>query len=284
MQSHPESFDPWASEHGARLADVGAHLARVVHELSAPTSLVHGSVDNLTEYLHTLLRYLSALEERFGNPVDLATLRAETGAEYASANAEAVLRICAESVRRLVTLVGELRAWTAHPAQPLSVRPVDVRQVLDDAIGLAESGRAAALNVETDLPDGLPPVLASAQSLGQVLVNVVGNALDAVDGTERPSVRVTAHATSGDPEMVGEFVEIRVRDNGPGVPAAQRERIFEPFFTTKCSGAGLGLGLAIAREILQRSGGSIALSGNGPGAEFVIRLRSAAAGFEPGAK
>jgi signal transduction histidine kinase len=66
---------------------------------------------------------------------------------------------------------------------------------------------------------------------------------------------------------------MRIRDNGPGVPAADRETVFEPFFTTKDQGAGLGLGLAIARDIVERQGGALELSSSvGNGAEFIIRL------------
>ena len=69
------------------------------------------------------------------------------------------------------------------------------------------------------------------------------------------------------------YVEVSVRDNGPGVPAAQRARIFEPFFSTKSRGAGLGLGLTIVHDVIERHGGSVALAdGSGPGAEFVVRL------------
>ncbi len=112
------------------------------------------------------------------------------------------------------------------------------------------------------------------QEMSRVLLNLLSNAFDAVhekattfDGGYQPEVRVTTHKVDGQ-------VEIRVCDNGPGIPAAIQEKIFEPFFTTKPTGTGTGLGLSLSYDIVtQGHGGRLTVeSTEGEGATFVITL------------
>jgi len=112
------------------------------------------------------------------------------------------------------------------------------------------------------------------QELGRVLINLIGNAFDAVyeyaasrNGQYAPLVTVSTR-------RLGDRVEIRVADNGPGIPDEVREKIFEPFFTTKPTGSGTGLGLSLSHEIVvQGHGGTLAVeSAPGKGAAFVVTV------------
>ncbi|SCZ52518.1 PAS domain-containing sensor histidine kinase [Thiohalomonas denitrificans] len=123
------------------------------------------------------------------------------------------------------------------------------------------------VEVETDLEEGLPPVRANRSQLEQVLLNLLLNARDALDG--EPEKRILVRAWSEDAAVV-----IEVNDTGPGVPETIRERIFEPFFTTKPLGEGTGLGLSVSRTLVTETGGELSLvSAPGEGARFRIRLR-----------
>jgi two-component system NtrC family sensor kinase len=96
------------------------------------------------------------------------------------------------------------------------------------------------------------------------MLNLIGNAIEAMPGGGR--LRVAAHA--GD-----DAVEVSLTDTGPGVAAADREKVFEPFFTTRAETGGTGLGLAVAREIVMKHGGTIRVDdGDGGGARFVVSL------------
>jgi len=120
--------------------------------------------------------------------------------------------------------------------------------------------------VELDLsiPDGLPRVALSDEQLMQLVLNLVLNAVDALDGGGR--VRVVARPSASGVQLV-------VEDNGPGVALAVRDRLFEPFVTTKEVGKGTGLGLAVCRGLVEAIGGSIALDlGFSGGARFVVEL------------
>ena len=128
--------------------------------------------------------------------------------------------------------------------------------------------RAEGVRVVERIPD---QVLAAGDGarLEQVLVNLLGNALDAVMGRSDREIRIEADETDG-------RVTIAVRDNGPGIPQEALPRLFEPFFTTKPVGAGLGLGLAISKGVTRDFGG-VLRARNRPegGAEFTIELPAA---------
>ena len=128
---------------------------------------------------------------------------------------------------------------------------------------------AAGAVVVQDVPADLPPVRGGAVRLQQVLVNVLGNAADAVEALPDRRIDLVARAE-------GALVIIGIRDRGPGVPAAIADRIFDPFFSTKTVGSGLGLGLSISYNIMKDFGGDLRVV-NHPdgGALFEIVLQAA---------
>ncbi|MTH34101.1 two-component sensor histidine kinase [Paracoccus limosus] len=130
---------------------------------------------------------------------------------------------------------------------------------------VAQRLAASGATLELDIPADLPPLCAGPTRLQQVLVNLISNAADAVEGSADRRIELAARAGDG-------RVTITVRDHGPGVPQAIAARIFDPFFTTKGIGAGLGLGLSITANILRDLGGQISLTDARPGACFRVSL------------
>jgi len=136
------------------------------------------------------------------------------------------------------------------------------------SLGLAEIG------VILDLPAGLPPVLAQAVALEQVLVNILANARDALSADHlqerRVHISVTDEAASGVVRLT--IADTGVADTGDGLAADVLPRVFEPFFTTKAPGNASGLGLSVSYGIVRSFHGSIAASNGRNGAEFVVTL------------
>ena len=142
---------------------------------------------------------------------------------------------------------------------------VQLGQVVDEQ--LHRLGSLPSVRVEWQPPPDLPAVLADPVQIGQIFLNLAVNAAQAM-GDKGGVLRVEARAASGD------RVELVVRDQGPGVPEALRERIFEPLFTTKAR--GIGLGLAVSRRLAENNGGELVLlDGAGPGAAFALQLTAA---------
>lgn len=206
-----------------RLAALGQFAASMAHEINQPLAVIRSYADN------------TAVLVRRG--------RSEDAAE----NAAAIGRL----TDRIAGLTRQLKGF-ARRASPRR-EPVPLRAVLDNALELVRA-RAAALGVPltADAPDPDLQVLGDGPRLEQVLVNLLQNALDAVAG--RPDARVSLRVEAGGAERVA----VEVADTGPGIPEAERGQIFDAFFTTK--GDGLGLGLAIARGIVEDCGGNLTLA------------------------
>ncbi|HZO08479.1 MAG TPA: ATP-binding protein, partial [Myxococcota bacterium] len=172
--------------------------------------------------------------------------------------------IASEGLERTQRLVGDLRDFAAPGGGARS--PVDLRRGLaSTAQLLGYSLRQARVELRLDLAPDLPSVEGDARALNQVFLNLLKNAVEALEG------RGGTIWVSGRRE--GEGVRVEVRDDGPGIAPEALARVFEPFHTTKSAGRGTGLGLAISRRIASEHGGSLeAGSAAEGGAAFVLRL------------
>jgi len=202
------------------------------------------------------------------NPVQSLLLQAELLEEFeregqAESRREAGEAIVGEAMR-LASMLNELSSWSSGVKRPHTVAPASI-DALIRVIGDAERPVAERAGVRFSLRIGdelSAPV--DAYYLRQALENLVRNAREALNDTPDGAVRVELDRENA-------FARVRVIDNGPGIPADRLYTIFEPFVSTK--GSGMGLGLAISREIVERHGGSVEVeSREGEGTTFTVRL------------
>ncbi len=177
--------------------------------------------------------------------------------------------IAMRQVRRMETTVNHFLSF-ARPQEP---QPSEIQfgRLVDEALVVVQP-RANQQEVEIarHIQPALPRVQGDPRQLGEVLVNLFVNALDAMPQGGRLSIRVTPDRL-GTWEAARPAVRIDVADTGPGIPEAVRQRLFEPFVTTKASGSGLGL--AIAQTTIERHGGTIQVDSlPGRGTTFSILL------------
>ncbi|KWB63398.1 sensor histidine kinase [Burkholderia ubonensis] len=239
----------------SKLAALGQMAAGITHELNQPLAALRSFSDNTRVLLdrgeqaaaRENLEAIAALTERMGkitNQLKLFVGRARPRNEQA---------LVVRALRSVLALLGE------------RLRGVELVLTLrDDAVSPV---REAPLDLANDHPE----LVARCEDLRleQVLINLLGNALDAVAAGGAPRIDVTIEASAA-------TLAIQVRDNGPGIAPDLLPRLFEPFFTTKEMGRGLGLGLAISSSIASDAGGSLtARNAPGGGALFVLTLRRA---------
>nr|WP_105385029.1 sensor histidine kinase [Neorhizobium alkalisoli] len=214
----------------------------------------------------------AALSHEFNQPLAAAKTYAETSGVLMDLGRTDEAR---DNVRRISALIDRMASISKHlrnfarkPNEKLG--PVLIEDVMRDTLEIVAARlKTADAVLDVEIDPMLPAVKAGAVRLQQVLVNIITNAADAVEGLEDRRITVSA-AKEGDKVIVS------VRDRGPGVPPAIRERIFDPFFTTKGVGKGLGLGLSISYNIIKDFGGSLSV-GEHPdgGAVFIIELDAA---------
>jgi two-component system C4-dicarboxylate transport sensor histidine kinase DctB len=185
------------------------------------------------------------------------------------------LDLITDLAERMARITGHLKTF-ARKSEPGHPVPVQVDRAIDGTLFLLESQiKAAGVVVDKTIEPGLW-VLGHAVQLEQVILNLVRNALDAVGDQEHGRITITAQASesqASESQASESHVQIKVADNGPGIPANQLDQIFDPFFTTKMLGKGLGLGLSISYGIVQDFGGQIhARNLPGGGAELTVEL------------
>jgi PAS domain S-box-containing protein len=229
-----------------KLSAMGTLLAGVAHELNNPLAIVMGRS--------------SLLEEKL----------AGVGGTELEADARRI-REAAERCGRIVRTF--LNMARQKPPERHAVALNDIVRAAADMLGYTL--RSHGITLQLQLAEDMPVVQADADQLGQVVLNLMVNAQQAMAGVTTPRwLTLTsgveaprAQSTQREPR-----VWLRVADSGPGVPSAVRPRLFEPFFTTKAAGFGTGLGLSVSRSIVREHGGELMLEDSAPGAGASFRL------------
>ena len=248
--------------HSEKMASLGRLVAGVAHELNNPISFVLGNVHALHRYTRRLETYLAALHAG-RDKAELEALRGELRIDRLLADLPSLIEGTVEGAERTRDIVDSLKRFSAVDRN--EVQPFNLVQVIEQAVHWVTKAAANNLKVTSSLPEGIS-VVGSAGQMQQVLMNLVQNAADATAEQAQPRLDIGA-------QKLGDTVEVRFLDNGPGIPAENLPHLFEPFFTTKPVGKGTGLGLAITYGLVERHGGRLT-AGNAPGggAEFVLTL------------
>jgi two-component system, NtrC family, sensor kinase len=236
----------------AKLATLGSLIAGIAHELNTPLGSLNSNHDVLRRALH---RLQIILEDEHVDETELAELRRVVRA------LDGVMKVNDLAVERMVQLVKSLRSF-GRPDQ--SERDtVDLHDGLESTLALIAHDLRGRIDVTREYGQ-LPRVDCYPNQLNQVWMNLLVNASQAINGPGRVTVR-----TSTQPDTV----TVEVEDTGSGIPAQNLGRIFEPGFTTKGGRIGMGLGLLIVRQIIERHGGRITVQSEpGQGTRFTVQL------------
>ena len=246
-----------------RMAAIGILAAGVGHEINNPLAYVLANLEFVTSELEVIIGELprEAYERLEARIADLTQALADTN----------------HGAQRVRAIVQDLRTFSRGEDSVASL--VDVRQILDSSARMAAVQIRQRAVVERIYEDDLPKVRANESRLGQLFLNLVVNAAQAL-----PEGMPNEHRIEMVARSEGAFVRVEIADTGSGIPANVLPRIFEPFFTTKPTGQGTGLGLSICRRIVMELGGDIAVTSElGRGSRFIVRLprASSVAGRAP---
>jgi len=225
--------------HAAKMATLGQMSAGINHELNQPLAAIRSYADNAGQLLG---------KERLAE---------------AAWNMDQI----GELTDRMAQLGVQLKEFSRKSSGDLEIVPL--HSVIDGALEiLSPAIRKHDVTLHVHLTPENVELLANQVLLQQVLVNLLGNAIHAVEGRNKRDIVIRAFEAD-------ERIVIEVEDSGPGIDAEHLENIFDPFFTTKPSGQGLGLGLTISERILKEMGGYIRVDTSSEGAIFVITLNRA---------
>ncbi len=253
-----------------KMSSLGQLTAGIAHEINNPVNFVANGVNTLKDNF----KQLNVFIENYKRICELESLdeikkyykiQREDDHHFndLQTSTEESLDDVEYGTTRITEIVNGLRVFARH--DEVEIKEADLNQVVENAIVILKPKYKKKAKVLKDFDSNIAPIKCLPGQLNQALVNLIGNACDAIDFKGTINVKTK--------EVDDNNVEISIRDNGKGMSEDTVKKIFDPFFTTKEVGKGTGLGLAITYGIIEKHNGSITVeSEEGKGTEFVITI------------
>ncbi len=257
-----------------KMSDLGELIAGIVHDINNPVGFINGNLSHAETYLKDVLQVLALYDQHYPDPPDeIQEFHEEVELDFIKEDFPAMLGSMRLGTQQIIDIVQSLSRFSRTDEARL--QSVDLHGQLNDTLTILKSRlkKNHSIQVVKDYGE-LPAVECYAGQLNQVFMNILSNAIDAIEeraegSTEPCQGRITILTSSTDDGVV-----VEISDSGLGMTDETRERLFESFFTTKIVGKGTGLGMAIDnRVVTERHGGTISCTSElGRGTTFTVML------------
>jgi signal transduction histidine kinase len=265
-----------------KMASLGQLVAGVAHEINNPINFIHGNLEYAHEYMQELIRCVQLYRQHYPAPVsEVQTFLQKTDLNFLFQDAPKIFQSMQVGTDRIREIVTSLRNFSR--LDEAEFKAVNIHEGIDSTLMILQNRLKAtpesfSIKVMKNYSH-LPLVQCYPGQLNQVFMNLLGNAIDALEEYNQqrapeeikanPStIRISTNAIDHD------WIAISIVDNGPGMTEQVRSHLFDPFFSTKPVGKGTGLGLSISYQIVtEKHGGKLdCYSAPGEGTEFVIEI------------
>jgi signal transduction histidine kinase len=279
-----------------KMSSLGQMVAGVAHEINNPVSFIKGNLTPAREYFKDLLSLIELYQQTYPNSTpEIQHLASAIALEFLVEDWSKLMDSMQVGAERIEGIVRSLKSFSRLDESEL--KQVDIHEGIDDTLLILQHrlrtvGRRLGIEVIKNYGQ-LPHVTCHASQLNQVFLNLLNNAIDALENQSSP--RVITISTSliqnpkwipiicpsanniqpvSDPFTHPHYVIIRIADNGSGMSEEVRQQIFDPFFTTKPVGSGTGLGLSISHQIVveKHEGRISCISASEKGTEFIVEI------------
>ncbi|MEG4318432.1 MULTISPECIES: ATP-binding protein [unclassified Microcoleus] len=258
-----------------KMSSLGQMVAGIAHEINNPVNFIGGNIDYANRYIEDLADLVTLYQKYYPNPPDeIQDCIEDIELEFLREDLPKTLCSMKMGADRIREIVVSMRNFSR--LDDGQMKPADIHEGIDSTLVILNHRLKQGIQVIKEYGN-LPLVDCYGAQLNQVFMNVLGNAIDALEEVKKsdkgfsPTIWMITEVTADN------TVTVKIRDNGPGIADASAQQIFDPFFTTKSIGKGTGLGLAISYQIVAKHQGKIEMNSQiGQGTEFAITLPVAA--------
>ncbi|MBP0021594.1 MAG: GHKL domain-containing protein [Cyanobacteria bacterium SBLK] len=246
-----------------KMAALGQLIAGIAHEINNPLNFIKANLSPISYYSQDVLELAQRCRDRCSSP-DIQDYIEEIDLDFLIEDFPKIIDSMKQGCDRVSNLVNSLRLFSRGQIEYPS--SFEIEQGLENTLTILQGKLNHGILVKRNYGN-LPAIDCYAGQLKRALMNILSNAIDALENCKNPQIEITT-------QIEGENVMISIRDNGVGIPDDARSRIFDPFFTTKPVGKGTGLGLSISHQIIVEKHGGIleCFSELGCGTEFRITI------------
>ena len=265
-----------------KMSSLGQLVAGVAHEINNPVNFIHGNLAHVQEYTQDLLALIQLYQQYHPYPVaEIQTVAEDIDLEFLQSDLPKLLSSMKVGTDRIRQIVLSLRNFSR--IDEAEFKRVDIHEGIDSTLMILQhrlKGKPEQPEIEVIKDyDNVPPVECYAGQLNQVFMNILVNAIDAL---EENNTKRTYQEIENNPSQIkirtsvvnSTWLQVAIADNGVGISKEFQQRIFDPFFTTKPIGKGTGMGMSISYQIVtEKHGGKLeCFSTPGKGTEFIIQI------------
>ncbi len=257
-----------------KMSSLGQMVAGIAHEINNPITFIHGNLVHVQDYVQDLLNLIAFYQQEYEPNPQIQELIEEINIDFITQDLDKIINSMQSGSKRIRDIILGLRNFSR--LDEAEIKPVDIHEGIDSTLMILQHRLHCASQPEIQIIKEyakLPLVNCYANQLNQVFLNILSNAIEALqkprstNPRQHPQIRIYT-------EQLSNIVRIGIVDNGSGMSESILQKIFDPFFTTKPVGSGTGLGLSISYSIVveKHRGKLTCKTALGQGAEFVIEI------------